>query len=149
MQIVPAEHPIDIHLNMVSLAMTEHSDLLYDKRINYQASLLRKCTKLYKQTAISVENNLVAQVYARAENPDIEEFDEIYKRDFTDKKGQSFQEVLEKLTILTHIYNREFQIYLEHGHHETLFQQMFGGVFADLARNSCKEDFYKLNQPYR
>lgn len=108
MEIVPAEHPIDIHQNLVNLGMQSHADLLYDRRMNYQASLLRKCTKLYKETAICVNNLLVGKVKERAMNPDIKEFDEIYKLEFSERKDQPFKEVMEKLTILTHIFSREF-----------------------------------------
>lgn len=41
-------------------------------------------------------------------NPDILEFDEIYKRDFDPSIKPSLDEILEKFVILTHIFNREF-----------------------------------------
>ncbi len=79
---MPAEYPIDIHNNINDIAKEFHADLLYAKELTYQASLLRKCTKLYKDTAILTHNYLVEKLKKYAMNPDIEEFDEIYKRDF-------------------------------------------------------------------
>ncbi len=38
---------------------------------------------------------------------------------------------------------------MEHGHLQTMMSQMFGGIFAQEAKNSRKEDFYELNQPLR
>lgn len=57
-----------------------HGKLIYNNFTNYSASLLRKVTKLYKQTAIVVENELVDIVKEKALNPDIAEIDEIFKR---------------------------------------------------------------------
>lgn len=48
-------------------------------------------------------------------NPDIAEFDEIFTRDFDPSIKPSYDELLEKLTILTHIFDREFHMYLLHG----------------------------------
>ena len=82
MHVVPVEHPIDLHHNLKNIAMAESQDVLYDKLADYQASLLRKCTKLYKETALVANDLLVENIKERAKNADIREFDEIFTRDF-------------------------------------------------------------------
>jgi hypothetical protein len=79
-QVVPAEHPIDIHANLVNIAMLLHTDEIYSKSLTYQASFLRKCTKIYKETSMTMHNFLVDDVKKKAMNPSIEEFDEIFTR---------------------------------------------------------------------
>lgn len=74
--------------------------------------MLRKCTKLYKENAFVICNEFVDEIKKRAMNPEIEEFDEIFKREFYEENKPPFFEVLEKLTILTHIFDREFLNYL-------------------------------------
>ena len=76
-----------------------HTDILYDKVLTYKASLLRKCTKLYKETAITVNDLTVHKIKQRAMNSQIMEIEPL-------------DDVLEKLAMLTHIMNREFQQYL-------------------------------------
>lgn len=53
---------------------------LYKDQITYQASLLRKCTKLYKETVLLIHNLLVDSIKEAAMNSEIEEFDEIFTR---------------------------------------------------------------------
>ena len=55
-KVYPAEHPIDIQHNLRNIGIQMHSDTLYDKDLTYKASLLRKCTKLYRETAITVND---------------------------------------------------------------------------------------------
>ncbi len=55
----PAEHPIDIHHNLVQIAMKNYTDKLYGNQLIYSASMLRKCAKLYKETTMTIDNHLV------------------------------------------------------------------------------------------
>ena len=88
-----------------------HTDILYDKVLTYKASLLRTCTKLYKETAITVNDLTVHKIKQRAMNSQIMEIEEIFPREF-DNELEPLDDVLEKLAMLTHIMNREFQQYL-------------------------------------
>jgi hypothetical protein len=48
--------------------------------MRYTASLLRKCAKIYKETCLTVENNLVLALKKHAMNPDLPEIEEIFPR---------------------------------------------------------------------
>ncbi len=82
--------------------------------MEYTASLLRKVTKMYDKSGILIDNTMVKTVKKMSMNPDIREFDELFKRNYEDK-NESFDIILEKLCILTHIFSREFQLFLDHG----------------------------------
>lgn len=57
---------------------------------------------------------MVDHVKENAMNPNIKEFDEIFTRDFAQMEDKTDLNVmLEKLSILTHLFSREFQQYLE------------------------------------
>jgi hypothetical protein len=73
----------------------------------YSASMLRKCAKIYKDTVITVDNHLVKSVKRQALDPDTLDIEHIFKRDFSD--DMDYQQTIKKLSILSHIYNREVQ----------------------------------------
>ncbi len=73
----------------------------------YSASMLRKCAKLYKDTVITVDNHLVKPLIKQAMDPDTLDIEEIFTRDFSNP--MDYQETVKKLSILSHIYNRELQ----------------------------------------
>ena len=62
--------------------MDIYTEPLYDKELMYQASILRKCTKLYKETALTIHNLLVDKLKEKALNPDTLEIEDIFKREF-------------------------------------------------------------------
>jgi len=62
------------------VAIDLFSDKLFNGLLTYQASLLRKCTKLYKETALIVNSLLVDKIKEKASDPDIKELDEIFSR---------------------------------------------------------------------
>jgi hypothetical protein len=101
----PAEHPIDIHNNLVQIAMKNYTDKLYGNQITYSASILRKCAKLYKETTITIDNHLVHALKKQALNPETNEIDQIFNRDFSE--NMDYDQTVKKLAILSHIYNRE------------------------------------------
>lgn len=72
---MPAHHPIDIHYGLVQIAMKDHTDTLYGSYLNYSASLLRKCAKLYKDTSITINEHLVKKLKHNSLNPDIKEIE--------------------------------------------------------------------------
>lgn len=76
----------------------------------YSASMLRKCAKLYKDTVITIDNHLVKPLKKQAMDPDTLDIEEIFTRDFSNP--MDYQETVKKLSILSHIYNRELQLYL-------------------------------------
>ena len=67
--------------------------------------MLRKCAKLYKETSITIENHLVEALKKQALNPDTNEIDQIFTRDFSE--DMDYDETVKKLAILSHIYSRE------------------------------------------
>ena len=78
MQIAPAEHPIDVQSNLVNIGMKNFPDELYEKQLTYTASLLRKITKLYKDSCVTTHNLMVDKLKKYALNPDIEEIEDIF-----------------------------------------------------------------------
>lgn len=62
--------------------MDKFHDKMYKKLTDYNATLLRKCSKLYKQTAIVVEDSRVNKVKLAARNPDLPEFHEMFDRNY-------------------------------------------------------------------
>ena len=62
------------------MAIDLFSDKLFNGLLTYQASLLRKCTKLYKETSLIVNSLLVDKIKEKANDPDIKELDEIFSR---------------------------------------------------------------------
>ena len=95
----------------------------------YSAGMLRKCAKLYKETAITVDNHLVKPIKKQALDPDTLDIEEIFSRDFNEE--MDFQKTLKKLSILSHIYNRELQLYLQNNQGQALLECMFNGKFKD------------------
>ncbi len=73
----------------------------------YSASMLRKCAKLYKDTVITIDNHLVKPLKKQVMDPDTLDIEEIFTRDFSNP--MDYQETVKKLSILSHIYNRELQ----------------------------------------
>ncbi len=85
--------------------MKDNGDALYTNHIEYSASMLRKCAKLYKDTAITINDDLVSLLKQQSLNPSTKEIEDIFPRKFPDK--QNYQETVRKLAILTHIFDRE------------------------------------------
>eukprot|EP00347_Sterkiella_histriomuscorum_P017245 403350129 len=150
---LPVEHPQDVHHHLKSYTRVKYSNEIYSKELDYQASLLRKCTKLYKENALVITEEFVDVVKERALNPDISEFDEIFTRDFNAENKPPFEEILEKLSILTHLYDREFQLYMINGQGMSLFDKMFNGIYYDEASEYTKqqllEKYQQINLPYK
>jgi hypothetical protein len=69
---------------------------------------------MYDKSGILILNKMVASVKKKSMNPDIKEIDEIFLRNYKEK-NESFDDILEKLCILTHILSREFQLFLDNG----------------------------------
>ena len=76
--------------------------------MDYQASILRRCTKLYKKgTALLVDPPfMVDAIKRKAMNAEVRDFDAIFKRDY-DISATSFKDMVEKLVILTHLFSTE------------------------------------------
>lgn len=53
-----------------------------------------------------VNDLMVDKIKNAAMNPEIKEFDEVFNRQFPEK--QNVDEMLEKMSILTHLFSREF-----------------------------------------
>jgi hypothetical protein len=75
--------------------------------------------------------------------------EDIYKN--KDAVEDDLETMLEKLAILTHIYDREFQLQVNHGHGATLLRRLWAGKFADDINdtNLVAQVFERVNQPYR
>lgn len=80
MAVIPVEHPIDLHSNLRQLAMGRHGELLYGKHMTYSSSLLRKCAKLYKDTSITIDNQLAKLLRKYAVDPNTPEIEDIFPR---------------------------------------------------------------------
>lgn len=89
--------------------------------------MLRKCAKIYKDTIITVDNHLVKAVKKQALDPDTLDIEHIFKRDFSN--DMDYHQTIKKLSILSHIYNREVQQYLQNNHGNSLLETLFNGKF--------------------
>ncbi|CDW83616.1 UNKNOWN [Stylonychia lemnae] len=149
-EFVPSEYPIDIHNCMKKIAVRDHQNILYDKFNEYQASFLKKCMSIYKETALICNDYTLKQIKDKAMNPDILEFDEIYSREFGPQNKPPLDEILEKLAILTHIFSREAQLYIQNGQQQSLFDQLFNGIYAEeIKERNIQQEFTQINMPYR
>lgn len=88
---------------------------------------------------------MVDKIKDKAINSEIPEFEEIFKRKYD--PNLNFEELLEKMVILTHIVSREFQLYIDHGNCETFLEEMWNGQFKH--ESNLEERFYQKNLPYR
>ncbi len=146
MKIMPAEHPIDISSNIRDIAMKMFTDQLYGRQLTYSASLLRKCSKVYKETVITAENHLVKDLKQHAMNTDILEIEDIFPREFFEK--QNYSETVKKLSIISQIFNKELLHYLHYNHGQEIQQQLFGGQFKDQLQPLISS-YEKFNEPQR
>ena len=60
----------------------------------------------------------------------MKDFDVIYRRDY-DLANSSFEEIVEKLVILTHMYSPELQMFINHGSDIELIEHLWNGRFVD------------------
>lgn len=72
---IPAYNPIDIHNSLKLIASELFYEELYYKQTEYSASILKKCLKLYKRTAVVIDNSRVDKIQPHIENTEINEFD--------------------------------------------------------------------------
>ena len=91
---------------------------------------MRKCTKLYDKTALIVNNLLVDSVQEMAEDSELKEFDEIFRQGQFEKK-ESVEDLMTKVSLLTHMFSREFQMYIHYNHGDELMKQLWNGVYYD------------------
>ena len=111
---IPAYNPIDIHYSLRSIAAEMN---IFDKLSLYNASLTKKCLRLYKKTYLLAEDERVPHIDTLLKE-DIPDFEEIFNRDFEE---QEFEEYLQKLCIINHIYSRDIEQYLAYGQEKELF----------------------------
>jgi len=64
-----------------------------------------------------VQDNRVDRIAAQAKNTELPDFDMILKNEI----DCSFDEVLQKLAILNHLYERDIELYLYYGQEKALF----------------------------
>ena len=145
----PSSAPIDIHNRLREVAADLYKEELYGDQMDYQASILRRCTKLYKKgTALLVDPPChVDSVKRKAQGSDVRDFDDIYKREY-DLSNCSFEEMVEKLVILTHMFSTEPQMYVNHGSDAELIENLWNGHFSDKSEQFASA-FRAANQPYR
>jgi hypothetical protein len=88
---------------------------LYTSLNAYNASLLTKCLKLYKKTALLADDCRVERVHQAAKDIDLPEFNQIFTRDFKGADEASFDVYLQKLCIINHLFRRDVELYLHYG----------------------------------
>ena len=117
--------------------------------MEFQAGILRKCTKLYTSgVALLVDPPThVDKIKEIAKDTDIREFDSIFTRSF-ELENQNFDEMIEKIVILTHMFSTEFQKYMDCGQGPELMEHMWNGHFIQEDGNVANA-FENANQSYR
>ena len=130
---------------MRSVTAEINHDGIFDKLSEYNASLLKKCARLYKKNILVAENERVKSIELLAKDPDLADFDEIFLRDFenTDDytlNSESFEDHLEKLCIVNHLFRRDIELFIRCGHSDSLFQQLWLGKFKD--ETNIEERFF-------
>ena len=104
----PTQHPIDLH-HRLQLICNEKWDDLND----FKVSLLRKVTRMYNETVFICKPNQVHQFQCRIpDGSSLPEFDQIFTREYG-KIEDSVEDMIEKVVILTHLYSRDFLMYLD------------------------------------
>lgn len=121
---MPAYDPTDVQKVLQMISAECHHEALYGKLSLYNASLLKKCLRLYKKTAMVVQDERVGPVEHLANMTELPEFDTIFKRDFSDPSFEGAQEDfhahLTKMAILNHLFSREFELYTNMGQSDTV-----------------------------
>ena len=74
--------------------------------------------------------NHVDKIKEIAKDSDIREFDAIFARQF-ELENQNFDEMIEKVVILTHMFSTEFQKYVDCGQGAELMEHMWNGHFIE------------------
>lgn len=80
---VPAYDPIDLHKIMQVISAERHHEALYGKLSLYNASLVKKCLRLYKSSILLAQDERIGHVEKWANITELPEFDNIFKRDFS------------------------------------------------------------------
>lgn len=111
-------------------------DGIFDKLSEYNASLLKKCARLYKKNYLVVEDERVSAIEKLAKDPDLADFDEIFLRNFESNSEyfldqESFDDHLEKLCIVNHLFKRDTELYIKCGQSQSLFSQLWNGKFSN------------------
>ena len=64
-----------------------------------------------------------------SQGEELPDFEDVYSRDFSEL-DEGLDVLLKKLAILTHIFSRDFQLFVEYGRSEDLLESMWDGRFA-------------------
>lgn len=79
--------------------MKKFVNQIYGSQLTYSASLLRKCAKIYKETAITIDNYLVKSLKEYSLDPNIAEIEDVFPRVFDEQ--MNYDETLKKLSIIS------------------------------------------------
>jgi uncharacterized protein YnzC (UPF0291/DUF896 family) len=71
--------------------------------------------------------------------------------DFGSMPDSSLEEMIEKLCIITHLFDREFDHYKNYNNGDTVLKTLWDQKFKneDITNQKIKEMYEKANQPYR
>jgi hypothetical protein len=61
----------------------------------------------------------------------------------------SFEEMLEKLCIINHLFERDFELYMHFNQGKSLFEQLWDGKFKGQDFSKLREKYEIANQEYR
>lgn len=92
---------------------------MFREQIDLQTSLLLRCTKLFSKEVLLLVDHPThvdsikgrAMASKQSETAHLPEVDDIYTRQY-DLQGSTLDEQMEKMAILTHIYSRELQSFI-------------------------------------
>ena len=156
----PALNIKEFYINLKDVTKEKFSQILYEKRCIYSASVIRKIHKLYNNNIIAVNNDLVRNVFRHWYSKDNFSVDE-YNPDFTkiyrddefynnleniDSNEESLKIFLEKIVILSHILDREFRNYVDNN--VNAIKGLFGKKFEKYEDDYILRLYKQINSYY-
>ena len=117
----PPSAPIDLHLRLKEAGARDFENELYQEQIEFQTSILLRCTKVFNKEVLllvdhpthvdsikakAIESRQMSQAQAT-----LRDIDQIYTREYN-LEGTTLDEQMEKMAILTHIFSRELQSFI-------------------------------------
>lgn len=127
--------------------------VFFSKRCQYTAGVFRKIHRIFNHNMLLMNNILADLTYQNITDNLCPEYDRIFRgkvyESFLDdlsKDKETFEELMEKLCILSHLVDKEFQNYLVSNSNPLPF--MFNGLFKDIPKNGVSATFGKYNAIY-
>jgi hypothetical protein len=130
-----------------------HTEKIHDKRCLYAAAIYRKLHRIYNNNMLFMPDELINNTYKHLTDSFCPDYEEVFRgREFQQKVSdmkndkEGLEVLLEKLVIISYIFDREFRHYLENG--KNPLKLILNGKFANYETGLVQAIFSQINAFY-